>query len=106
MARTCRGVKAASTPRPAHGSQFGSKFEARVKGPRTDVVRCRVQCFKLNGKVERSFRTFKAWARLKLFAWFDDSKRIASRNPAVAGPPLACLLVGQTARASLKKARQ
>ena len=47
--------------------------------PKTKVVRCRVHCFKLNGKVERLFRTFKAWARMKLFAWFEDRKRIARR---------------------------
>jgi transposase len=49
-----------------HGPQFRNSFEKWVSGPKTNTVRCRVHCFKLNGKVERLFRTFKAWARMKL----------------------------------------
>jgi transposase InsO family protein len=60
-----------------HGSQFRKRFEKLVSGPKTSVVRCAVHCFKLTGKVERLFRTFKAWARMKLFAWFEDRKGIA-----------------------------
>ena len=60
-----------------HGTQFSRRFEGLVSGPGTAVVRCAVHCFKLNGKVERLFRTFKAWARMKLFAWFEDRTRIA-----------------------------
>ena len=62
-----------------HGSQFRRHFEKLVSGPKTSVVRCVVHCFKLNGKVETSFSTLKAWARMKLFAWFEDRKRIAGR---------------------------
>ena len=62
-----------------HGPQFLKRFGKLVSRPKTRGVRCRVPCFKLNGKVERLFRTFKAWARLKLFAWFEDRKRIARR---------------------------
>ena len=65
-----------------HGPQFLKRFEKLVSRPKTRVVRCRVHCFKLNGKVERLFRTFKAWARMKLFAWFEDRKRVARRMQA------------------------
>ncbi len=60
-----------------HGSQFRKRFEKLVSGPKTTVFRCRVHCFKLNGKVERLFRTFKTWARMKLFAYVEDRKRTA-----------------------------
>jgi transposase len=60
-----------------HGAQFRERFGKLVSRPKTRVVRCAVHCFKLNGKVERLFRTFKAWARLKLFAWFADRRAVA-----------------------------
>jgi hypothetical protein len=43
------------------------------------TVRGKVRTHTFNGKVERFFRTFKTWARLKLFAWFADRERIARR---------------------------
>ena len=61
-----------------HGSQFLARFEralAPLEG--TDVVRCRVGDFHLNGKVERFFRTLKWWARRKLWAWFASRTAIA-----------------------------
>ena len=61
-----------------HGTQFLARFE-RLLAPLedTDVIRCRVGDFHLNGKVERFFRTFKWWARRKLWAWFASRTAIA-----------------------------
>jgi transposase InsO family protein len=61
-----------------HGTQFLARFEGLlvlVEG--TDIIRCRVGDFHLNGKVERFFRTFKWWARRKLWAWFASRTTIA-----------------------------
>ena len=60
-----------------NGPQFRKAFKKRVSGPKTTVIPCRVRSFRLNGKIERFFRTFKTWARVKLFAWFEDRKKIA-----------------------------
>jgi transposase len=61
-----------------HGTQFRRIFEnALVSFANTTVVRCRVHDFRLNGKVERFFRTMKEWARLTLFAWFADRHAVA-----------------------------
>ena len=51
-----------------HGSQFLRRFERPLEALEdTDVIRCRVGDLHLNGKVERFFRTFKWWARRKLW---------------------------------------
>jgi len=61
-----------------HGPQFRARFE-KLLGPleHTDVVRGRVGNWRMNGKVERFFRTFKWWARRKLWAWFASRMSIA-----------------------------
>jgi transposase InsO family protein len=61
-----------------HGTQFRSLFEHSLTSlANTTIVRCRVHDFRLNGKVERFFRTMKEWARLTLFAWFADRQAVA-----------------------------
>jgi len=77
--RTAKRVRAA--PRfvvTDHGTQFMQRFERLLSHlPKTTVVRCRVHDFRLNGKIERFFRTFKFWARRKLFAWLATRSAIA-----------------------------
>ena len=74
-------VAAGAAPRfvvTDHGTQFRRIFEnALTSLGNTTVVRCRVHDFRLNGKVERFFRTMKEWARLTLFAWFADRHAVA-----------------------------
>jgi transposase InsO family protein len=61
-----------------HGTQFLRRFEKLLESLEdTDVIRCRVGDFHLNGKVERFFRTFKWWARRKLWAWFASRMAVA-----------------------------
>jgi transposase InsO family protein len=53
-----------------HGPQFRAEFKARMKSAGIILVRGRVQfSYRLNGKVERFFKTFRLWQRLTLFAW-------------------------------------
>ena len=61
-----------------HGPQFLKRFSVLLEPLKdADVIHCRVHDFRLNGKVERFFRTFKWWARRKLWAWFASRMAVA-----------------------------
>jgi hypothetical protein len=61
-----------------HGSQFLKRFESLLSALEgTDVIRGRVGNWRMNGKVERFFRTFKWWTRRKLWGWFATRTAIA-----------------------------
>jgi len=61
-----------------HGTQFMRRFESLLAPlANTTVVRGRVGNWRMNGKVERFFRTFKWWTRRKLWASFAGRTSIA-----------------------------
>jgi transposase InsO family protein len=61
-----------------HGPQFRKRFDKLLEPLEdTDVIRGKVGNWRMNGKVERFFRTFKWWARRKLWGWFATRTAVA-----------------------------
>jgi len=64
-----KAVRAEATPRfliTDHGGQFTKKFEIALEHDGIQLARGRVGNAKMNGKIERAFKTLKIWQRLTL----------------------------------------
>lgn len=56
-----------------HGSQFRRRFRRRIEAGGSIHVRCQVQTWHLNAKVERVFRDVKGWAKMSSLPLIEES---------------------------------